>query len=63
MCANCSDHRGNCFYYNLGAAVIPRSSRLSHLKENYEDLHRIVLTEAEMEALGWPKNNIARDEL
>ena len=45
----------------LGAAVIPRSSKKSHLEENL-NISSFTLTNDEMKALGWPHVG-ANDEL
>lgn len=41
------------FFYQTGAAIVPRSSQSAHLKENLRDVSTFTLTEEEMASMGW----------
>lgn len=41
------------FFLQTGAAAIPRTSNVEHLVENIQKIYDFVLTESELESLGW----------
>lgn len=42
------------FFLQIGTVVIPRTSNVDHLLENIERVHEFMLTNQDLEALGWP---------
>ena len=48
------------FFYQTGAAIVPRSSQSAHLKENIHDVTKFTLTAAEMESMGWDSASVQK---
>lgn len=46
------------FFYQTGAAIVPRSSKSAHLKENLQAVSTFELTDEEMESMGWRSSEV-----